>query len=439
MSEAEIEKPSSRRISTPSIATTANEEGEHREQQGKDIDEAPDGGYGWFVVLGSFLLLFTIFGTTISWGVMQDYYEQNVFGETATVQLSLVSNIILLVTVGGSLFSRTIELLFGVRRALIVAAFLYSAGLVAAGSATQIWQLYLALGVCTGCGDAIIYAVPMRVVPQWFTKRRGTAMSIVASATGLGGLVVPFIMNRVNEALGAPWTFRIMGIAFFVLNLSSSLLVKERVRPTTKLTKVSDIFRPKLFKKIEFLLWCGAGMFQIFYLYIPPFFLPSYGTHIGLTPSQGSALVSVFSALNFVGRVVSGIMADRIGALNANMIYTFMVCITGFLVWTFAHTYATVMVCSVLFGFFGGSFYALCGPITAQIMGMELYPFAFTLLMLSNCPALFGATIVSAIERVSSIEPFMTYKLFTGATAALAFILMGILRFRLSPKLIVKV
>lgn len=45
----------------------------------------------------------------------------------------------------------------------------------------------------------------MRVTPQWFRKRRSTAMAMIASSTGIGGLVIPFIMTGVNQKLGASW------------------------------------------------------------------------------------------------------------------------------------------------------------------------------------------------------------------------------------------
>lgn len=103
--------------------------------------------------------------------------------------------------------------------------------------------------------------------------------------------------------------------------------MKERVPVQSKLTGVGDFFRPALLKDVNFALWAVAAVLQTTYLYIPPFFIPSklkerigiarsnahwllyvvaYATYIGLTPSQGSILVSVLSATNFVGRIVAG-------------------------------------------------------------------------------------------------------------------------------------
>lgn len=69
---------------------------------------------------------------------MQDYYEQNVFGPSSTVQLSFISTLIIVFTFGGSLFSRIFELVLGTRFALLLATVLYTAGMEAAGSASEV-------------------------------------------------------------------------------------------------------------------------------------------------------------------------------------------------------------------------------------------------------------------------------------------------------------
>lgn len=138
-----------------------------------------------------------------------------------------------------------------------------------------------------------------------------------------------------------------------------------------------------------------------------------------------------------------------------------MSCLSTFLIWTFAYDYGSMMAYAVVFGWFGGSFFALCkykviiticttdvyamffyytgSPITVAVVGVEKYPYAFSLLMVSITPGLFGSPIASAIERVSSIESFLTYKIFTGIMAFFCTLLLVILRFRISRKLFAKV
>lgn len=106
----------------------------------------------------------------------------------------------------------------------------------------------------------------------------------------------------------------------------------------------------------------------------------AYATHIGLNASQGTALLAVLSSANFVGRIIAGyvnecshryepsllnsysfrVLADRFGCVNTNILYALMSCLSTFLIWTFAYDYGSMMAYVVVFGLFGGSFFALC-------------------------------------------------------------------------------
>ena len=45
----------------------------------------------------------------------------------------------------------------------------------------------------------------MAVAPQYFDKKRGFALGLIASGSGIGGLIMPFIMTPINKSLGGGW------------------------------------------------------------------------------------------------------------------------------------------------------------------------------------------------------------------------------------------
>ena len=55
------------------------------------------------------------------------------------------------------------------------------------------------------CADPLYAKDSMSISPQWFVRRRGFAMGIMVSGSGLGGLIMPFIMTHLNESLGGTW------------------------------------------------------------------------------------------------------------------------------------------------------------------------------------------------------------------------------------------
>ncbi|KAG0173312.1 hypothetical protein DFQ28_006025 [Apophysomyces sp. BC1034] len=116
----------------------------------------------------------------------------------------------------------------------------------------------------------------MSISPQWFVKRRGFAMGIMVSGSGVGGLIMPFIMNTLNESLGGAWCYRILGIITFVASMISTILLKEKPEKMTSKgsIRIREIIDLSICKDRSFLIWCIAGNLSMMAYYIPAFYLP---------------------------------------------------------------------------------------------------------------------------------------------------------------------
>lgn len=382
------------------------------------LDDDHDGGYGWLVVLGAFMVQITSFGVISSWGVMQDYFNQTLFkdSKTALVDLSFVGTLALICCNGCSPIVQVLVSKFGLRPVMITGTLFIVIALEMASLATEIWHLYLTQGILFGIGASCMYVTVMAVTPQWFTKNRGIALGIVAGGSGIGGLIVPFIMTPLNRHFGHGWTYRIMGFICLVCDIIACIFVKERVPGSKKGKKFSQILQFDVLKNTDFVIFAIGSDIGLFGYFVPFFFIPAYATHLGLTDSQGASIVSVCSAMNFIGRLVAGLLADRIGRLNANIIFLLITAVSSLLIWTFAFTYATMMGFGIVFGFACGSYFALMSPISAGILGMEKFPSGLSLLLVFNLIPVFGSNIASAIESGVNSTPFLTYKLFTGVS-----------------------
>ncbi|ORE19132.1 MFS general substrate transporter [Rhizopus microsporus] len=396
-----------------------------------DEEDQHDGGYGWFVVLGAFFVQVTSFGTITS--VMQDYYEQHLFGEDpkSTLNLSFVGTLALIcLNVFGPIAQILVSML-SIRPVLIFGTICIGLGLEMASLSSQIWHLYLTQGILFGIGASCIYMAIMGVAPQWFNKRRGLALGLVASGSGIGGLVIPLIMNAINNSLGSGWTYRILGFICLFCDGMACILVRERNPPSTTRKRFSQIVQFSVLKNPDYVLFAIGSNIGLFGYFIPYFFLPSYATYVGLTETQGSALVTVSAAGNFVGRVAIGFLADRIGKINSNLIFVIITSLSSFLIWTFANSYGSLMAFSVVFGLTSGAYFAQISPITASILGMKQLSSGLSLLLLTNVIPVFGPNIASAIETGVSSTPFFSYKMFTGVAYLLSAVFILILRLRL--------
>ena len=52
---------------------------------------------------------------------------------------------------------------------------------------TQVWQLILLQGVGVGMGGGLVYMPVIKLLPEWFSERRGLAGGIIFAGTGVGG------------------------------------------------------------------------------------------------------------------------------------------------------------------------------------------------------------------------------------------------------------
>ncbi|KAL9557227.1 hypothetical protein PS6_001939 [Mucor atramentarius] len=417
------EKKKEERIYADSEEYTLTEQ--HEEQE-----EDP---YRWAILVGGFL------AQAIS--VMQDYFDRQVFkGSVDVTELSFVGTIGFAFCGLMGPITPFFMSLVGARWVLFFGTVLISAGLVLASFSTQVWQLYITQSVMHGMGAALLYIVSMSISPQWFVKRRGFAMGVMVSGSGIGGLIMPFVMTTLNESLGGAWCYRVLGIITCVVSLIATLLLKEKPNmPNVKKVQLKEMINLSICKDHKFIIWCIAGNLSMLSYFVPAFFLPSHATKIGLSPNQGSVLVAVFSAVNVLGRIISGYLGDHVGVVNVDIIFLFVCGLSSLFVWTFANSFITLMIFIVIYGFMSGAVFSLLAPITATITGMEKYPSGICLYLFFMTGARFGPSLAGAIQAATNKHSFFAHQMFTGLAFILSAFVTMYLKYTLKPKILAKV
>lgn len=117
----------------------------------------------------------------------------------------------------------------------------------------------------------------MGVAPLWFNKKRGFALGLASGGSGIGGLVLPFIITPLNDKLGIAWTYRILGFICLICDVIGVLFVKEKY-PNAKKPKgqrnLKNVFRMDVLKNRNYLLWCLGSVIGLMGYFVPYFFLP---------------------------------------------------------------------------------------------------------------------------------------------------------------------
>ena len=74
-----------------------------------------------------------------------------------------------------------------------------------------------------------------------------------------------------------------------------------------------------------------------------------------------------------------------------------------------------------------------------SLIGIERYPSAISLVLLTNLLSAFGPTAASAIEGISHMEPFFSYKIFNAAGLATSLLIQLTVRVRKEKSWLAKV
>ncbi|KAF9923453.1 hypothetical protein FBU30_006514 [Linnemannia zychae] len=397
----------------------------------------PDGGFGWLVVLGAFMIQFCGFGFNFSWGVYQEHYlNENIFPGEGLTQISWAG------TIGaGSVFitgpfqSSMIQK-FGVRPIIATGIVISACGLVLASFATKIWHLYLTQGLMFGLGAGMAILPALAVPVQWFDKKRGLAAGISVAGSGLGGAALAPLNRYLISHIGYEWALRAMAIMFIVVVFAILPCIRTRFPPVKKGGPLFDV---SLFKDRGFTSMYLMGTLVTFGYLTPVYLLPTYVVKIGMDKTTGATLVGIYSGVNAVSRIILGIAADRFGRFNVLFTCTFLGGLSCLVFWLNAKSLAMCIAFVIFYGANGGGFVSLFPVVAAEVVGIERLAAAVGMLYSGNLFGnMLGTPIASAIVAASG-GSYHWAIVFAGLVPMAGACLLLSYRLTVEPRLFVKV
>lgn len=159
---------------------------------------AVDGGWGWMVVFGAFMINVITDGCSYSFGVLfthlVDYFKAN---RSSTAWVGSVFNAAPLLF--GPLAS-IIAKRFGFRAATIAGGLIAAFGIFASEFANSLGLLSFTYGFIAGFGISLPYLASSVVVMMYFEKRRSLATGLAECGAGIGTLIfAPLLQFLITE------------------------------------------------------------------------------------------------------------------------------------------------------------------------------------------------------------------------------------------------
>jgi MCP family monocarboxylic acid transporter-like MFS transporter 10 len=232
------------------------------------------------------------------------------------------------------------------------------------------------------------------VVSTWFPKRRGFAIGFVAAGASTAGFIYPLVLNFLIPVIGFNNAqFVVAGVvtitcamAFFAARPNPDVLVRKPEKWGVKVFFDREAFQCAMF------WWMTVAIMFLFLGFYPIFFnLEEWavtrgigfkeatpgGVEVQLATARRPDAIRTYwltSALNIssiVGRLSSGYLSDKFGALRVHCFVTFVASILVLAMLPFQTTVTGAVCFVVFFGMFSGSVIGLPPASMSWILGND--------------------------------------------------------------------
>jgi MFS family permease len=338
--------------------------------------------YGWVVVGAGFSVLFMAYGAQFSFGVffsalLEEFgWSRGALSGAFALYAFGYSG---LAVVSGRLTDR-----WGPRAVIATGGFFLGAGWLAMSATSAIWHPYVFYGVVAAIGMSTANVPCTATVARWFVRRRGLATGLTSAGGSFGAFCLPPIAQLLVSAVGWRRAYVIFGAAILVtLNLLAPLMKRDpeglgltpdgdrrAPRGDASSPRGSDYTIRQAMRTRAF--WVLFALFAATWIpiFAPLVHLVPLARGLGVDPLVAATLVSALGMAGIVGRLVMGVLSDRIGrrpAIGIGLVLQ----ILAFLGLAAAGALPGLYAASIAFGFSYGAVASLFPAIVADFFGRE--------------------------------------------------------------------
>jgi len=346
--------------------------------------------YRWVIVAAGGLLGCVAIGAMFSLPVFLLPISKNTGWSVTSISSAMTIGFIAMAL--ASMAWGTVADRIGPRPVVLIGSVLLASSLAVASRATSALQFQLVFGLVVGAASAAIYAPLMACVTGWFDTHRSLAVSLVSAGMGMA----PMTMSPLAAWLGSRYDWRtsmliIAGVCAAVM-IPVSLLIRrppalETANATTDQSAApqDSMSLGQAIRSPQFITLLLTNFFCCATHSGPIFHTVSYAVGCGIPMIAAVTIYSVEGLAGMGGRVVFGLLGDRLGAKR--------VLVSGLLAQAFgALAYVAVRELS---GFYAVA--ALFGFIYAGTMPL------YSVIVRENFPLRMMGTVIGGTAMAGSL------------------------------------
>jgi MFS family permease len=329
--------------------------------------------YGWIVVGVGIVVSCIGVGTMLSLGVfLQPISEATGWSRTGISTAALLNWLCMGI---GSFLWGALSDRFGTRVVVLSGGLLLGAGAVTASRAGSLGQFQIFFGVLVGLAAGSFYTPLTATTTRWFTKNRSLAVALVSAGLSLGSTIMGPLARWMTTSYDWRTAMLVIGDLAWLLIIPAALLVREPAasRPGAASAggeggefTVGQALRTPQFAAIALTNFacCAAHSGPIFHMV-------THAIDQGIPVMAATTVLSVAGLASLSGRIICGLMADRIGAKRMLLIGLALQAVSVSL-YVFTRDLAAFYAVAVMFGFAYGGAMPLYAIIVREYFGARI-------------------------------------------------------------------
>lgn len=276
----------------------------------------------------------------------------------------------------------------GARKVLVFGSIIFGLGIFLSSRVENLWEFYLYFGVLGGIGRAAARAPLLSAIFQYFTRRKGLAVGLTLSGTGIGTLIFPPLMRYTMSAADWRVAFIVLGLLSWLILLPSALIIRKPRAGEAEPGKPGGEDKSEGFgllgtadeewtvgrvlKNRTFWTLVATGFACCVSHSFPLAHIVAYASDRGISELTAATVLGTVGVSAAAGRLIWGATSDRIGGRKTVLCCITLQTLMMFLV-AFAKDLWAFYLFAVAFGLAYGGVLPLYAVVSRELFGMRRF------------------------------------------------------------------
>jgi MFS family permease len=330
--------------------------------------------YGWVIVATGIVVSCVGFGAMVTLSVFLQPMAADTGWSRTGISLAALINWLSL-GVGSFLWGALSDRL-GTRRVVLLGGGLLGVGMLAGSQASTLGQFQLVFGVLVGLAAGSFYAPLTATTTRWFVANRSLAVALVSAGVSLGSTTIAPLARWIITNYDWRTAMLVIGDVVWIVIIPAAFLIREPAATPSMAVAADGVQGPELtvgqaLRTPQFLA-IALTYFACCATHSGPIFhMVTNAIDHGISAMAATTILSVAGLASLGGKIVCGIIADRVGA-KRTLVAGLVIQAVAVSLYVFTRELPSFYAVAIMFGFAYGGVMPLYAILVREYFGARI-------------------------------------------------------------------